>query len=146
MTSPSPGPRRPPGRYDERSLLAPRVLAVLLGALFLGLVTAVAVTLYDRYGSPQVQAETVGFSVLSKDAVRIDLRVRKEAGVRAFCYVRARDARGAEVGRAAVTVDARGTEQTTIRLSHVLATTGEAVTGEAGRCSAEPLPTASGAP
>ena len=146
MTSPTPARRRPPGRYDERSLVAPRILAVLLGALFLGLVAAVAVTLYDRYGSPQVRAETVGFSVLSDEEVRIDLRVRKAAGVKAYCYVRARDASGAEVGRAAVAVDPQGSDRTEIRVSHVLATTGEAVTGEAGRCSAEPIPTAPAAP
>ena len=140
MTSPTSHRRRPPGRYDDRSLIGARILAVILGALFLGLVVAIGALLYDRYGTPRVNAQTVGFSVLSDTQVRIDVQVTKEAGERAYCYVRARGEDGAEVGREAVTVDADGSDRTTIRLSHVLSTTGLAVTGEAGRCSAEPIP------
>jgi hypothetical protein len=146
VTSPMPARRVPPGRYDEPSRLAARALAVVLGLLFVGLVIAVATTLYSRYGQQQVRAQTVGFSVLSDDEVRVDLEVRKDEGVPAYCYVRARGADGAEVGREAVTVDATGTRGEVVRLSHVLTTSELAVTGEVGRCSAEPLPTTPAAP
>lgn len=146
MTSPLPARPRPPGRYDESSRLGARITAVVLGLLFVGLLAAIATTLYSRYGSQQVRAQTVGFSVLSEDEVRVDLEVRKSEDTRAYCYVRARGEDGAEVGREAVVVDATGSGGEVVRVSHVLTTTALAVTGEAGRCSTEPLPTAPAAP
>ena len=146
MTSPTAARRRPDGRYDPPSPLVARIFAVVLTLLFLGLLAAVAEYLYDRYTTARVQARVVGFSVLSAEAVRIDLEVLKPAGSPAYCIVRSRGSTGAEVGRAVVVVDAEGTAERTVRIQHELATSARAVTGEAGRCSAEPIPTRRPAP
>lgn len=146
MTSPTAARRRPEGRYDPPSRLVARGFAVLLSLLFLGLLAAVGDYLYDRYTTAQVQARVLGFSVLSDRAVRIDVEVLKPAGSPAYCILRSRGRDGAEVGREVVVVDDKGTPDRTVRLEHVLPTTARAVTGEAGRCSAEPIPTRTPAP
>jgi hypothetical protein len=132
--------RRPPGRYDERSPLGHPALAALLAVLLVAGMALVALLLYDRFGNAPVRAQVVGFQVVSDRLVRIEVEVSKTSGSRAYCYLRARGADGAEVGRAAVTVDAEGTDARSVRLTHELATTALAVTGEAGRCSQQPLP------
>ena len=146
MTSPTAAARRPEGRYDPPSPVVARVFAVVLTVLFVGLLAAVAEYLYDRYTTAQVQARVVDFQVLSDDVVRIDVEVLKPEGSRAYCILRSRGADGAEVGRAVVAVDPIGTEDRTVRLEHELATSARAVTGEAGRCSAAPIPTRAPAP
>ena len=132
MTSPRPAPRA--------SLLGQRLLAVLLSVLFIGLLVALAFFLFQRYNGDGVQARVIGFSVRSDSAVSIDLEVLKPAGSEAYCVVRSRGADGAEVGREVVVVDAAGTPDRVVRLVHVLRTRARAVTGEAGRCSASPIP------
>ena len=146
MTSPTAARRRPAGRYDPPSKLVARVFAVLLTVLFLGLLAAVGEYLYDRYTTARVQARVVGFAVLSDRAVRIDVEVLKPEGSPAYCILRSRGRDGAEVGREVVVVDAQGTEDRVVRLQHELTTSGRAVTGEAGRCSAAPIPTRAPAP
>lgn len=141
MTSPTAARRRPAGRYDPPSRLAARALAVVLGALFLGLLAAILFALFTRYTGDQVRARVIDFQVLSDNRVRIDLEVAKRAGSPAYCIVRSRGADGAEVGREVVEVDPRGDERQVLRVEHVLATRDRAVTGEAGRCSSMPIPT-----
>ena len=136
MSSPSSPAPPPPGQPR----VAQRLLAVLLSVLFLGLLAALAFALYTRFTCDGVQARVIGFSVQSDSAVRIDVEVVKPPGSRAYCVLRSRGADGAEVGRTVVTADARGTRDRTVRLQHVLGTTARAVTGEAGRCSASPIP------
>jgi hypothetical protein len=132
VTSPRPS--------DDRSLLGQRLLAALLSVLFVGLLVAIAFYLYQRSTGDGVQARVIGFSVSSDSTVSIDLEVLKPAGSQAYCVVRSRGADGAEVGREVVVVDAAGTPERVVRLEHVLRTRARAVTGEAGRCSASPIP------
>ena len=146
MTSPSAARRLPEGRYDAPSRLVGRVFAVVLGVLFVGLMVAIVFALYTRYAGDRVQARVIDFQVLSDDTVRIDLEVLKPEGSRAYCFVRSRGIDGAEVGREVVEVDTRGTADRTVRIEHDLRTTARAITGEAGRCSAAPIPTRSPAP
>ncbi len=146
MTSPTAARRRPEGRYDGPSRLVGRVFAVVLSALFIGLLLAIGYFLFTRYTGDRVQARSVGYKVLSDRAVRVDIQVFKPAGSAAYCIVRSRGADGAEVGREVVVVDAEGTAKKVVRTQHVLTTSARAVTGEVGRCSAAPIPTRSPAP
>ena len=140
MTSPNAARRLPEGRYDVPSRLVGRLFAVVLGVLFVALVAAIVLVLFQRYGGDRVQARVIDFQVLSDEAVRIDLEVFKPAGSTAYCLVRSRGADGSEVGRAVVVVDDVGSADRTVRVEHELATTARANTGEAGRCSASPIP------
>ena len=146
MTSPTAARRRPEGRYDPPSRLPARILAVVLGALFLGLLAAVLFSLFNRYTGEQVRARVIDFQVLSDNRVRIDLEVAKRSGSEAYCIVRSRGADGAEVGREVVQVDTRGDDRRVLRVEHVLATRSRAVTGEVGRCSPVPIPTSRPSP
>jgi len=135
-----PGPRRrPPGRYDEPSRLAQRVVAVVLSLLFVALLAAVAGALWSRAGGDSVRGETVTYDVVSDREVVVEVEVRKPAGATAYCLIRARGSNGAEVGRDIAVLDATGTEQQTARGRFPLATSARAVTGEVGSCRVEPL-------
>jgi hypothetical protein len=140
VTSPTSSRRRPEGRYDAPSRLAARALAVLLGGLFLALIAAIVLALLPRVTGDQVRARVIDFQVLSDSRVRIDLEVAKPEGSTAYCIVRSRGADGAEVGREVVEVDPRGSARRVVRREHDLTTSARAVTGEAGRCSAQPIP------
>ncbi|MFP5218902.1 MAG: DUF4307 domain-containing protein [Actinomycetes bacterium] len=131
--SAAPARRRPPGRYDEPSRSVPRALAVVLTALFLGLLVAVAWTLYQRYGIDDVPVQPLGFEVLGEDAVRVEFEVTPPPGGTAWCMVRAREEGGAEVGRVFVPVEAREDGEP-VQVEHVLETTDLPVTGEVPRC------------
>ena len=136
--------RRPPGRYDEPSLVGQRVLAVVLGLLFVGLLAAVVTTLYSRYGDADVRFRVLGFSAVSDDVVRVDFEVSKPAAETAYCAVRARDAQGAETGREVVEVGPSQEGEQTVQVSHRLDTAERAVTGEVERCTLQ-APRAQGA-
>jgi Domain of unknown function (DUF4307) len=139
-TLPGPtGRRRPPGRYDEPSRAVPRALAVLLGALFLGLLVALAFLLYSRWGTPDVPVRPRGFEVLSDTAVRVEFEVTPTAGGEAWCLVRSRGEQGQEVGRVFVRVPAAD-DGGVVRVDHVLTTSARAVTGEVPRCLPSPPP------
>jgi hypothetical protein len=123
-----------------------RAFAVVLGTLFVALLVAIGFALFGRLTGERVQARVIDFQVLSDDTVRIDLEVLKPAGSTAYCIVRSRGRDGSEVGRAIVVVDDRGTDQRTLRVEHDLETRARANTGEAGRCSATPIPSPIPAP
>jgi hypothetical protein len=146
VTSPTAARRLPEGRYDGPSRLVGRVFAVVLGALFVGLLLAIGFLLFDRLTEERVQARVIGFQVLSDDTVRIDLEVLKPEGATAYCIVRSRGLDGAEVGRAVVVVDAEGTADRTVRIAHDLRTTARPNTGEQAGCSVAPIPSRSPAP
>lgn len=133
------GRRRPPGRYDPPSRTLPRALAVLLGALFLGLLLAIAWLLYSRWAADDLPMRPRGFEVRSDREVVVEFEVTPPAGGEAWCLVRSRDEPGFEVGREFVRVPA-GDDGDAVRVEHVLATTGRAVTGEVPRCVPSPPP------
>ena len=131
MTSPSAPRRRPPGRYDEPGRVGQKVTAVVLGAIFLGLIAAAVYAFWVRFSREQVPLQVLGFSVLSDEAVRVEFTV-DPPDERVWCLVRARNEAGAEVGREFVPVDPDG--DGTVRVEHVLATRDLPVTGEVTRC------------
>jgi hypothetical protein len=138
-TAGPPPRRRPPGRYDEPSRAGHKGVAMLLGVLFVGFLTAIAYSLYTRFGVEEVPVRERGFTVLGENAVRIAFDVTVPAGETAWCLVRARSAEGVEVGRSYVRVPGAadaGTEPVRYRL----ATRDRAVTGEVPRCTLTPPP------
>ena len=136
MTAVPASRRRPDGRYDEPSLAGQRVLAVLLGVLFVAVLVAVFFALYDRFlGQADVRGKVQAYSVTSDAQVVVDIEVSKAAGGLAYCIVRARGQSGLEVGRDVAVLDAVGTSERTARGEFALATTSRAVTGEVGRCT-----------
>lgn len=138
MTSTTAARRRPEGRYDPPSRLAARLLAVLLTLLLLALVAAVGNLIYQGMSGDDVEARVLTFSTEGDD-MRMQLEVTKPSGSRAYCVVRSRTRDGVEVGREVVVVDAVGTAEEQVRVTHVLSTTGRPATAEAGRCSASPI-------
>ena len=138
---PAPPPRRrPPGRYDEPSRTTARVIAVLLSLLFVAVLAAVAVALYNRYGTEQLALRERGFAVQSDRAVRVDFSVSPPPGETAWCIVRARGASGVEVGAQFVPVRQPAASQQPVVVSSTLPTTARAVTGEVPRCALAPPP------
>jgi hypothetical protein len=136
VTAPS-ARRRPPGRYDEPSLLGQRVLAVLLAVLLLVVVAAVVAYVLDRVTGEQVRGQLRAFEVRSDREVALDVEAAKTAGARAYCVVRAVGRDGLEVGRDVVVLDAVGTPDEVARSSFVLATTARAVSVELAGCTPE---------
>ncbi len=132
-----PARRRPPGRYDEPSLVGQRILAVLLGGMFVALVLSIVLAFYSRFGREEVRVQEIGFSVLSDTEVRVDFAVTfaRETDARAYCTVRSRDEFGREIGRQLVEV---GRTSERVVVAHVLATSRRAVTGEVNGCSLQP--------
>lgn len=135
MTSAAVPRRRPPGRYDQPSRAAQRALAVVLGALFVGLVAAIMWTLYARYGTASVSAQVRGYQVLSDRAVRVEFEVTAPAGQTVYCLVRARDRAFADVGRLVVPVPVPGGGRA--RVQQELTTSARAVTGEVPLCRSQ---------
>jgi len=129
--------RRPPGRYDEPSLVTQRILAVVLGLLFAGLVGAAAWTLYARYAADDVPVQVRGFDVRGDSGVVVEFEVTPPSGGTVWCLVRARELGGQEVGREIVTIPPAD-DGGAVRVRHLLPTTREPVTGEVPRCLAEP--------
>ena len=127
--------RRPPGRYDEPSRTAARLLAVLLALLFVAVLAGVGVALFNRYGTAQLALRERGFEVQSDQAVRVDFSVSPPPGETAWCLVRARSASGVEVGAQYVPVRQPAASQEAVRTSSTLPTTERAVTGEVPRCA-----------
>ena len=147
MTVPSAARRRPSGRYDEPSLDGQRVLAVLLGVLFVGLLVAVVLTLYARFvGAEDVRGRVISYDVQSDALVVLDVEASKREGGKAYCVVRARGADGAEVGRGVAVLDATGTLERVVREDVRLPTRARAVTGELAQCTDVPITDADVAP
>ncbi len=126
-------PQFPPGRYGRRRerRTARRWVIVTLGAGAVTLTLALAGVAYVRQRS-DVQASVTGF-VVGGDSVRITFVLRRPADDDVVCVLRARDARGAEVGRARLRIPAGNS---TVRTTYLLRTHGRPNTGEVYGCSA----------
>jgi hypothetical protein len=140
VTVPYAARRRPDGRYDQPSRAGQRVLAVLLGVLFVGLLIAVFAALYGRFvGREDVRGRVISFDVQSDALVLLDVEASKAAGGKAYCVIRARGASGAEVGRDVAVLDPAGSQDRVVRGDFRLATTSRAVTGELAQCTDVPI-------
>ena len=122
------GPARPRGRGNWSFWIAVAVASAV--------VTLVLARLVMQYGPAEARAVVLGYRVLDQTSVRVHVAVTRDAQRDAVCLVRARDAAGSEVGHDEVLVPAEPAGSRRIKFSHVLRTTGIAVTGEVGRCLA----------
>ncbi|MFL6168388.1 MAG: DUF4307 domain-containing protein, partial [Ornithinibacter sp.] len=89
MTVSESGPRRPPGRYDEK----PRSsrLLVVLAATVVGLLVAAGIyAFYTRHNEGRLAYEVRGFDVRSDSTVRITWEVKLGEGEVGECKLRAR--------------------------------------------------------
>ena len=131
MTVPQAGPRRPPGRYDERagtSRLLVVLAAVVVGALVAGGIYA----FYTRHNQGRLAYEVQGYQVASDHSVRITWQVKLGKGEHGECKLRARGRSLTDVGSAIVPVGpGRGGALVT---SYDLPTTARASTGEVVGC------------
>jgi len=84
--------------------------------------------LYERRSATQLGYQVGGYEVISDTAVRITFEVDTKGTRTGLCRVRARDRSGREAGSAVIEV---GPQRT---VSHLLATTSRAVTGEVSGC------------
>jgi Domain of unknown function (DUF4307) len=103
-------------------------------AVAMVIMTFVGFRLYLAYGEQDYSANVSRFTT-ADGSVNIEFVVRLPDGGRAECVVRARDAAGAEIGRATVAV-AAGAEPKRTVVQYRLSTTGRPVTGEVERCFA----------
>jgi xanthine/uracil permease len=117
-------------RYGRQRHLSPaQKYAATTVALLLGVLVAYLVF---RNSEPTVVGVVDNFQVTSSTKVVVNFEVHRPASMAVVCVVRARDAAGAEVGRANVTVPPGD------KITHVpytLTTTGQAVTGEVEDCA-----------
>ena len=119
-----------------RPALPARPAVLLLGGLAAAASLGVAVLLFQRYGSPEVQSGTRGYAVSSDTLVTVTFEVAKDPAATALCTVRARDSTGAQAGVALVRVGPSA--ERTVVVVHVLPTTSRATTGEVTGCSLAP--------
>jgi hypothetical protein len=109
----------PPGRYgrygtaggghgrDARTDRRLKIVGAVLGVLSLAGIGWIGA---DYVAGQPVSGQVIKFKVVSGRTVEVHLEVRKDAGVRGVCTLRARAADGGEVGRKDVTVPG-GAEQ-----------------------------------
>ena len=124
-------PTFPAGRYGRRRERPPprRWVVVVLGCVVVAATLTLAITAFRRQ-VPDVHASVRSFDTGARD-VRITFDVTKPRNEPATCLVRARDARGAEVGRAHVPVP-RAPRRVTV--TYTLSTRARPITGEVVRC------------
>ncbi|MFE5817976.1 DUF4307 domain-containing protein [Streptomyces sp. NPDC056479] len=125
--------RRPEGRYgrssDARADRTLKVVGAVLGALLLAVIGYFA---YYYVGQNKISAEVIEFDA-TKDAVKVHLEVRKDAGASGYCTLRSQAESGAEVGRADFRFDG---DATRIDKVVTLRTTSEGTTAELLGCHA----------
>ncbi|MFH8365921.1 DUF4307 domain-containing protein [Streptomyces sp. NPDC018031] len=124
----------PGGRYgrsgDERADRTLKIVGGVLGALLLGTVAWFG---YSYVAGEDVSGRLIGFQVVSDDAVKVHLEVRKDKDATGVCTVRSIAESGAEVGLKDFTFDQRSEqvdEVVTVR------TTERATTAELIDCKA----------
>jgi hypothetical protein len=126
--------RLPEGRYgrssDERADHKLKIAGAVFGALLLALMGYFA---YYYVGQNKISAEVISFEQ-ERDAVKVHLEVRKDAGASGYCTVRSQAESGAEVGRADFRFDGDAT-----RIDRVvtLRTTSPGTTAELLGCHAD---------
>lgn len=141
VTAAADGPSTPPpGRYrrgrDGGSAVSGKLIAVLLGALFVALLVVGGTGLYRYATSPTISGQQSGFVVVDDRTIDITVDVTRDRPEQeVFCIIRAKDAAGAEVARREVFVPA--SSDGTTRLVTRLVTTGPPVAGDVYGCGAD---------
>ena len=141
VTAAADGPTTPPpGRYDRArdggSAVSGKLIAVLLGALFVALLAAGGMALYRYTTSPTISGQQSGFTVVDDRTIDITVDVTRDRPEQeVFCIVRAKDAAGAEVARREVFVPS--SQEGSTRLVTRLVTTGPPVAGDVYGCGAD---------
>lgn len=101
----------PEGRYgrsgEARADRKLKIAGAVFGAVLLGVVGWFG---YSYISGEDVRGRVIGFQVVSDEAVRVHLEVRKDEGATGVCTLRSRSEDGAEVGVKDFTFDQR-TEQ-----------------------------------
>jgi hypothetical protein len=123
------GPRRPPGRYDEPRRY-PRWLRLGLAAVLGLALLAFSYAAWHHISAGRTTFTVLGYDVVDDHSVQVRFEVHKKGTTSVVCEVRARDRDGVEVGKQDVSVGVGVTE-----VSHRLATTHRAATGEVTGCS-----------
>ncbi|MDN0195412.1 DUF4307 domain-containing protein [Streptomyces sp. S.PNR 29] len=126
--------RTPEGRYgrssDERADRTLKVVGAVLAVALLGVIGYFG---YHHVGQNKISGEVISFDT-SKNAVKIHLDIRKDAGVSGYCTLRSQAEDGSEVGRA----DFRfGGDATHIDKVVTLRTKAPGTTGELLGCHAD---------
>ena len=128
----------PAGRYGRRRDPAyrrrRRWVTWLAGALVALLGLAITLKLYDQYAHPVYEVMNLNVTDLRDDAVTVSFDVRVPAGEGASCTVRGHTRDGRQVGSDVVDVPPGGADQTVVHVTHTLATTARAMTGEVPGC------------
>jgi hypothetical protein len=125
----------PAGRYGRRrdGRQTPRWLVALAAILVAAAAALVGVSLYQAYGEGDYAASVTSFTDVTDNQVVVTFLVRIPEGGTAICVVRARDASGAEAGRAEIKV-LPGPDPGRTVASHRLVTRTRPVTGEVQGC------------
>lgn len=119
----------PAGRYGE-GRRTPRWAYAVAAALAVCLVAGL-VALARALSDPAVTAGVRSFATAAR-SVRVTFEVNKDPGATAVCVVRARNRRGAEVGREEVRIGpAAGRQQV---ITYELPTTDRPISGEVRDC------------
>jgi hypothetical protein len=128
------GRELPEGRYGSaRARPATRVRKWVLAGLGLLLGTAIAYVGYTNLGSPPIDAQRTGYSIVDKSTIKITFDVIRDSPERAaVCVVRARVIDGSEGGRKEVLVPPGGSS---IMVSTTIKSSGEPVTADVFGCS-----------
>jgi hypothetical protein len=128
-------PRRPPGRYDERSALPRQLqvgLAVVGGLLLVGL----AYLAFDRFSGSGVRSGTLGYRVRSDTEVQVRYQVTRPLGTTVVCAVQATGRDGSVVGAQDVRLDP--TDREDLVTTTTLTTTARAATAQVLGCRTAP--------
>ncbi|MCG7524431.1 DUF4307 domain-containing protein [Streptomyces sp. OfavH-34-F] len=90
----------PENRYgrsaDQRADRKLKIIGAVLGAVLLGVIGWIG---YGYVSGKGLSAEVIKFKVVSDEKVEIHLEVRKDAGARGYCSLRAQREDGTDVAR-----------------------------------------------
>ncbi|GAA4903248.1 DUF4307 domain-containing protein [Streptomyces coeruleoprunus] len=94
------GEQLPEGRYgrsaEERTDRRLTIVGSVLGVLMLAFIGWLG---WDYIASQKLSGEIIKFDVAAEDRLDVHLEIRKDAGMKGYCTVRALTADRAEVGR-----------------------------------------------
>jgi hypothetical protein len=125
-------PRRPLGRYDERTSPS-RGLLVAGAWVGAALLVLFAWFGYSRFSDGRTRYGVTGYKVIDDSSVQITFEVHKDLTTSVTCAVVARDRDNVTVGRKDVVVGPG--ERDTVQVVDVLSTSRRAATADVSACS-----------